>query len=156
MYVNFASSLIKNWLLENGCKLKNEATSSESRYYAYGDITIRVSCHMPSCCSPNTVYVLIPINNQYCFGVFVNKRFCQINCLKELKSFFKSLFLILDINASSELAKVKLQSVTPDSIKDKKIKELGTKIGNLKIQLKDQKTKIDNQAEQLRIFQTKK
>lgn len=156
MYVNQASTLIKNWLLKNGCKLNNEATTSESKYYNYGDTKIRVSCHMPNSCSSNSIYILIPVNDKYSFGVFIGKQFCPVSSIKELKTFLKSIFLVLDVKAFNELSKSKVQLTISDSDKDKKIKELETKIGNLKIQLKDQKKKIDNQATQLRILQTKK
>lgn len=156
MYVNQASTLIKNWLLKNGCKFNNEAIASESKYYNYGDTKIRVSCHMPSSCSSNSIYILIPVNDKHSFGVFIGKQFCPVSSIKELKTFLKSIFLVLDVKAFNELSKSKVQLTISDSDKDKKIKKLETKIGNLKIQLNDQKKKIDNQAEHLRIFQAKK
>lgn len=155
-YSKFSSTLIKNWLLKNGCNLSNEASTSESMYFKYGETKIRLSYHVPSSGSANSIYIMIPVNNTHSFGVFVGKQYCAISNVKALKSFLNSLFLILDVKAFNELAKINIDSKKieseADSIvqKDKKIKELENKIGNLKIQIKDQKTRIDNQTTELR------
>lgn len=158
-YCKYISTLIKNWLLKNGCVLVYESKSSESKYYTYRDIKIRIAYHIPNSCYLNSIYILIPVNNKPYFGIFIGKQFCSVSSLKELKSFIKAIFLVLDIdvfiNGLFKDEKIK-QFETLFSEKDEKIKKLETKIGNLNIQLRDQKKRIDNQTTQLRIFQNKK
>ena len=154
-YPKLASTLICNWLLKNGCKLKNEASTTESKYYQYGETSIRISCHIPSSCSANSIYIIVPVNNVYSFGVFVGKQYCAVANLKELKYFLNSLFRILDIKAFNELAKINLDIKRVDigidvlSQKTQKIDELEAKIANLNVQLKDYKQKISNQSAEL-------
>lgn len=155
-YSKYSSTLIKNWLLKNGCVLSHEASTSESIYLRYGDVKIRISNHLPGSPVLNTLYLMIPVNNSHSFGVFLGKNFNSLISIKELKSFLKAIFLVLDIKTLSQFTKIKLTDKEDVLEKDEKIKKLETKIGNLHIQLRDQKKRIDNQTAQLRILQNKK
>ena len=157
MYVKQASTLIQNWLLKNGCTLKKEATTSESKYIMYGDVNIRISSHLSSDVKANTIYIMIPVNNQHSFGVFIGKNYNVINSLKELKSFLSALFIVLDIKAFNELAKVKVEGIKQisNSSKDLEIVKLKEEIDSLKQSNNEQKQKIDRQRKDLGVLHTK-
>ena len=163
MYANTASTLIRNWLLKNGCVLKKEAATSESKYITYGDVIIRISSHLPSDPKVNTIYIMIPVNNQHSFGVFVGKNYNAFNSLKELKNFLSSLFIVLDIKAFNQLAKINIQLKQLEVCNsDQDIVKLKAEINSLKQSNTDlkklnneQKTKIDRQRADIAVLHTK-
>lgn len=142
MYVKQAITLIQNWLIANGCKLKNSASTTESSYLSYKGVEIRLSDHLSSNTGNNVIYIMVPQNNKNNYGIFINKSFISCNGIKEVKSFFKNFFLMIDINIRSqisattlELSKVKQNLVSVESElkkltdgSDSKIKELKDKI----------------------------
>lgn len=100
---------------------------------------------------------MIPVNNQHSFGVFIGKNYNVINSLKELKSFLNALFIVLDIKAFNELAKVKVEGIKQisNSSKDLEIVKLKEEIDSLKQSNNEQKQKIDRQRKDLGVLHTK-
>ena len=121
MYVNYATTLLKNWLLKNGCEFKLEA-STGSNYFLYGDIKIRVSDHFTKI-RDNVIYIFIASNKKQ-FGLFVDKIFYSFNTISELKAFLSSLFLILDGSLKFKLSKQRFEEISLKS----KVQELENKL----------------------------
>lgn len=161
-YSQFSSTLIFNWLLKNGCKLKAEAETTESKYLEYGDTKIRISRHFPNSMSANSIYVMIPVNNKHSFGLFIGKQYCAISDIRELKTVLKALFVVLDIKAFGELSKISLEeqrvkfNIDTISLKEKEIERKKEEIKLLKEQIEVLKEKVKNQASTLTILQKKK
>lgn len=107
MYVKHASTLIINWLLQNGCKLNKEAKITESKYLTYGDIKIRVSHHLPSSIDKDRIYIMVPSSVKEYYGVFVDRAFNTFSSMKELKNFLKSLFVITSCKSFAQVCKLK-------------------------------------------------
>lgn len=155
MYTKQASTLISNWLLRNKCDFYTISSTSESKYLKYGDTSIRISQHMPTSVSPNSIYIMIPVNNRHSFGVFIGKQFCSVQSMKELKSFLKSIFLVLDIKAFNELAKVQVKTVQirngidVNLASDITISKLNDQIAEYKQKINEQKLKIQRQTAEL-------
>ena len=153
---------IFNWLLKNGCKLKAEAETTESKYLEYGDTKIRISRHFPNSMSANSIYVMIPVNNKHSFGLFIGKQYCAISDIRELKTVLKALFVVLDIKAFGELSKISLEeqrvkfNIDTISLKEKEIERKKEEIKLLKEQIEVLKEKVKNQASTLTILQKKK
>ena len=109
MYVKQAITLIQNWLVLNGCKFKTSASTTESSYLSYKDIEIRLSDHLSSNTGNNVIYIMVPQNNKNNYGIFINKSFISCNGIKEVKNFFKNLFLMIDINIKSQISATTLE-----------------------------------------------
>lgn len=109
MYVKQAITLIQNWLVLNGCKLKNSAATTESSYLSYNGIGIRLSDHLNSHIGDNVIYIMVPQNNKNNYGIFINKSFISCNGIKEVKSFFKNFFLMIDIDIRSQISATTLE-----------------------------------------------
>ena len=151
MYVKQAITLIQNWLVLNGCKLKKSASTTESSYLSYKGVEIRLSDHLSSNTGNNVIYIMVPQNNKNNYGIFINKSFISCNGIKEVKSFFKNFFLMVDINIRSqisattlELSTVKQNLVSAES----KLKKLTDKITTESdSKIKELKDKIMKQAQ---------
>jgi FtsZ-binding cell division protein ZapB len=96
-YSKLAFTLIKNWLLKNGCTLSKEAVSTESLYFTYKDKNIRLSTHIGRQETSDYVSIVVPINNVHSFGIFVERYFTIYYSLNDLKDFLKSIFLLINI-----------------------------------------------------------
>ena len=127
MYVNYATTLIKNWLLKSGCEFKFEA-STGSNYFLYGDIKIRVSDHFTNI-RDNVIYIFIASNKKQ-FGLFVDRMFYSFNTISELKTFLSSLFLILDGSLKCKLSKQHIEETYLKS----KVQELESKLNTKTVQ----------------------
>lgn len=112
MYVKQAITLIQNWLISNGCKLKKSASTTESSYLSYKGVEIRLSDHLSSNTGNSVIYIMVPQNNKNNYGIFINKSFISCNGIKEVKSFFKNLFLMIDINIRSQISATTLELST--------------------------------------------
>lgn len=112
MYVKQAITLIQNWLVLNGCKLKNSASTTNSSYLSYKGVEIRLSDHLSSNTGDNVIYIMVPQNNKNNYGIFINKSFISCNGIKEVKSFFKNFFLMVDINIRSQISATTLELST--------------------------------------------
>jgi hypothetical protein len=109
MYVKQAITLIQNWLVLNGCKLKRSASTTESFYLSYKGVEIRLSDHLSSNTGNNVIYIMVPQNNKNNYGIFINKHFISCNGIKEVKSFFKNFFLMIDIDIRSQISATTLE-----------------------------------------------
>lgn len=109
MYFKQASTLLVNWLKQNGCKSYNEAKTTESKYLLYGDIKIRISHHLPASVDKSTIYIMVPLTRGEYYAVFIERSFNTIKSLKELKSFLKSLFVITDCKGFSQICRLKTE-----------------------------------------------
>ena len=109
MYVKQAITLIQNWLIANGCKFKTSASTTEFSYLSYKNVEIRLSDHLSSNTGNNVIYIMVPQNNKNNYGIFINKSFISCNGIKEVKSFFKNFFLMVDINIRSQISATTLE-----------------------------------------------
>ena len=141
-YSKYSSTLIKNWLLKNGCKVAREA-HFESKYLCHGNLKIRISTHLPSSPLISTLYIMIPVNNVHSFGVYIGKNYASIPSIKELKSFLKALFVIDDIKAIKEITSYE-EKIKEIPVYLAKIKRLEEKIGHQKFEIKRLTQKNEN------------
>lgn len=151
MYVKQAITLIQNWLIANGCKLKNSASTTESSYLYYKGVEIRLSDHLSSNTGNNVIYIMVPQNNKNNYGIFINKNFISCNGIKEVKSFFKNFFLMIDINIRSQISATTLELSTVKqnlASAESKLKRLTDKITTESdSKIKELKDKIMKQAQ---------
>lgn len=145
MYVKYATTLLKNWLLKNGCLLKCEA-STGSLYFIYGDVEIRLGDHLPREVKPNSIYVMIPQNSKF-YGLFVDSSFLTFNCISELKRFLNNLFIILNANYKNKLSVGKQDNTLKDTIKEK-----DEEISKLKVKVTNQASTLAIQAEHIKKY----
>lgn len=151
MYVKQATTLIQNWLVLNGCKIENSASTTNSSYLSYKGVEIRLSDHLSSNTRENVIYIMVPQNNKNNYGIFINKNFISCNGIKEVKSFFKNFFLMVDINIGSKisattlkLSKIKQNLASAES----KLKKLTDKtIVGLNFKIKELEDKIMRQTQ---------
>jgi hypothetical protein len=135
MYSEFISSNIINWLLKNGCANPKDSQTTESRYVKFEQYEIRVSTHLPGNLDVNRIFIMVPSDKNHAFGVFIYRRYHTFNTVSELKSFLKSLFIVLD----SEYKFLILKNEIPD--KDRIIRNLQDRIKNQEAELKALKNK---------------
>ena len=166
MYVNYASTLLKNWLLKNGCTLKREA-GTNSIYFKYEDITIRLGDHLPCNLDSNYIYIMISQSHKQ-FGIFVNRSYLTFNSISELKVFLKNLFTILTAQFKSQLSvnstklrelENKLKNNTEISdlkkIHDDELKKLREKIGNQSMTLNQTSKQISKYKSEIETLKEK-
>lgn len=149
MYVKYATTLLKNWLLKNGCLLECEA-STGSLYFTYGDIEIRLGNHLPREVKSNSIYIMVPQNSKF-YGLFVDRSFLTFNCISELKDFLSNLFIVLNADYKNKLSIGNRDNTLKNTIKerDKEIDKLKTKVANQASHLKILDENIKRYKEEL-------
>lgn len=148
MYVNYATTLLKNWLLKNGCEMKQEAATG-SLYFNYGDTVIRLGDHLPRQVDVNIIYIMIPQNNKF-YGLFVDRSFLTFNSVGKLKAFINNLFIILSANYKSKLSYGKQDSTLNQVIKTK-----DEEISKLKVKIANQSKTLATQANLIKQYKDK-
>ena len=148
MYIKYATTLLKNWLLKNGCLLRCEA-STGSLYFVYGDIEVRLGDHLPREVKSNSIYIMIPQNSKF-YGLFVDSSFLTLNGISELKGFLNNLFIILNANYKNKLSIGKQDNTLKDIIKEK-----DEEIDKLKAKIVNQASTLTIQAEHIKKYKNK-
>lgn len=142
MYVNYATTLLKKWLLKNGCKFLNDAATTSSSYFIYKDVRIRIGDHLPTSVGNNTVYIMIP-QSKKAFGLFVDRNYNSFNTLSELKQFLSNLFFMLDCDFKSKLAAAKIEE-----------SKNAVNVNELQQKIKNQSATLSQQAELIKKYKT--